>query len=393
MRPRATILIVDNEEFNVDYLEQELADLGYATFSAGSGQEALAQTASNAPDLILLDIMMPTMNGFQVLEQLKANPAWRHIPVLIISALSDMVSIVRGIKLGAEDYLSKPFNTTLLRARLSSCLEKKRLYDQEQLYQREQARDQTMGRRLQAAFLPVTLPQPPGWTLTARLLVASSASGDFYDAFPVAGGTRIGLVIGTVDKQGGEAALFMPLFRSLLRAYVTQDDLMPTFMPDDAQRLQTAVMGTNAYVTHTHSQAGAFATLFFGLLDPHTGALSYLNGGHEPPFILDKTGVKARLQATSPVVGRWPGSEFPVATIHLAPGDTLLALTAGVINAPNPRREPLGQVRLLRLLEQSATAPTLSPTVLLDQIETSLRTHRAGAALENEITLFAVGRA
>lgn len=147
MQPRATILIVDNEEFNVDYLEQELADLGYATLSAGSGQDALAQTATSAPDLILLDIMMPTMNGFQVLEQLKANPAWRHIPVIIISALSDMVSIVKGIKLGAEDYLSKPFNTTLLRARLSSCLEKKRLYDQEQRYQRGLMRDRAMGSR------------------------------------------------------------------------------------------------------------------------------------------------------------------------------------------------------------------------------------------------------
>lgn len=136
MQPRATILIVDNEPFNVDYLEQELADLGYATLSAASGQEALAQMATDAPDLILLDIMMPAMNGFQVLEQLKADSTWRHIPVIIISALSDMSSTVKGIMLGAEDYLSKPFNPTLLRARLRSCLEKKRLHDQDELHQR-----------------------------------------------------------------------------------------------------------------------------------------------------------------------------------------------------------------------------------------------------------------
>jgi len=393
MRRRSTILIVDNEEFNVDYLEQELADLGYATLSAASGQEALTQTATAAPDLILLDIMMPTMNGFQVLEQLKADPTWRHIPVIIISALSDMVSIVKGIQLGAEDYLSKPFNPTLLRARLSSCLEKKRLHDQEMFYQRRLAHEQEIVRQLQATFLPTALPQPPGWTLTARLLAAPTVAGDFYDAFPVANGERIGLMIGTVDNQGGAAALLMPLFRSLLRANVTQEDLIPVGVRaprplDDATRLQTAVTLTNEYIAHAHGPAGQFTTLFFGLLDPQTGALCYLNGGHEPPFILNTTGVKSRLPATGPVVGRWPGSTFPLATTCLAPGDMLFVFTASLTNAPNPQREPLGQVRLLQWLEKGAA----SPTALLDQIEAGLRTHRAGVALDDEITLFVVSR-
>lgn len=133
----AKILIVDDEPFNVDTLEQELDDLGYATISATNGRQALAQVAAEAPDLILLDIMMPEMDGFQVLSQLKAEPAWRDIPVIVISAMTDLGSVVKGIKLGAEDYLAKPFNEVLLRARLEAGLVKKRLRDQEVDYLRQ----------------------------------------------------------------------------------------------------------------------------------------------------------------------------------------------------------------------------------------------------------------
>ncbi len=139
MREIPLILIVDDEPFNVDYLEQELEDLGYATVSAMDGQEALDQVAAAAPDMILLDIMMPVMDGFQVLAHLKAHDAWRDIPVVIISAMSDIGSVARGIESGAEDYLPKPFDPVLLEARLHAGLEKKRLRDQEIEYLRQVA--------------------------------------------------------------------------------------------------------------------------------------------------------------------------------------------------------------------------------------------------------------
>ena len=123
MNKKPLILIVDDEPFNVDYLEQELEDLQYDTISAGNGQEALQQVAAHEPDMILLDIMMPLMDGFGVLERLKGNKQWRDIPVVVISAMSDMNSIVRGIELGAEDYLPKPFDPILLEARLTAGLD------------------------------------------------------------------------------------------------------------------------------------------------------------------------------------------------------------------------------------------------------------------------------
>ena len=137
MRERPLILIVDDEPFNVDYLEQELEDLDYDTISAMDGREALEQVAEFQPDMILLDIMMPVMDGFAVLERLKAERTWRDIPVVVISAMSDINSIARGIEAGAEDYLPKPFDPTLLEARLHAGLEKKRLRDQEIEYLRQ----------------------------------------------------------------------------------------------------------------------------------------------------------------------------------------------------------------------------------------------------------------
>lgn len=134
------ILIVDDEPFNVDYLEQELQECGYQTVSAANGQAALIQVNAENPDLVLLDIMMPIMDGFGVLARLKGDDALRNIPVIVISALSDMPSVVRGIKQGAEDYLPKPFDETLLHARISASLEKKKFRDQEFEYLQNVAR-------------------------------------------------------------------------------------------------------------------------------------------------------------------------------------------------------------------------------------------------------------
>jgi adenylate cyclase len=134
MNKQARILIVDDESFNIDYLEQELDDLDCETSSAQNGREALQQVTSEAPDVILLDIMMPEMDGFQVLAHLKANKTLRDIPVIIISALGDIGNVVKGIEMGAEDYLPKPFDPVLLKARIGACLEKKRLRDREVLY-------------------------------------------------------------------------------------------------------------------------------------------------------------------------------------------------------------------------------------------------------------------
>ena len=125
------ILIVDAEPFNVDYLEQELEDLGYATVSASNGQEALAKVAAESPDLILLDVMMPIMDGFAVCRMLKGNDETRLIPIVIMTALDGIEDRIRGIEAGADDFLTKPVNQRELMARIQTTLKLKHTVDRE----------------------------------------------------------------------------------------------------------------------------------------------------------------------------------------------------------------------------------------------------------------------
>jgi adenylate cyclase len=154
MAGQARILIVDDEPFNVDLLEQELELLGYATVAASDGVEALERLAALPVDLVLLDGMMPRLDGFETLARIRADPALRHLPVLMISALGDLQHAVRGIELGADDYLPKPFDPTLLKARIGACLEKKRWHDREVAWRREIEREQERADRLLHAILP-----------------------------------------------------------------------------------------------------------------------------------------------------------------------------------------------------------------------------------------------
>lgn len=131
------ILVVDDEETNRDVLRRRLEREGYDVALAAHGREALERVATGGFDLVLLDVMMPEVDGYQVLERLKQAPATRDIPVIVISALDDLKSIVRCIEAGAEDYLPKPFDPVLLRARIGASLEKKRLRDQEVEYLRQ----------------------------------------------------------------------------------------------------------------------------------------------------------------------------------------------------------------------------------------------------------------
>src|SRR5436305_3734233 len=127
----ASLLIVDDNSMNRIMLSRYTTRLGYQSTLVENGRQALEKLQNESFDLVLLDVQMPEMDGYQVLEQMKTHPYLREIPVIMISAVDELESTVRCIELGAQDYLPKPFNPVLLRARLTACLERKRLRDQE----------------------------------------------------------------------------------------------------------------------------------------------------------------------------------------------------------------------------------------------------------------------
>lgn len=390
MNIKPKILIVDDEPFNVDYLEQELEDLNYETISATNGEEALQKITSEAPDLVLLDIMMPIMDGFSVLEKVKDNPAIRSVPIIVISANNDLNSVVKGIKLGAEDYLSKPFEPILLKARIQSSLEKKHLHDIQEKYLKSLEREMNIARNIQKEFLPEKIPSVAGWEVATYFKAAKEVAGDFYDAFLLPDGS-LAFLVADVCGKGIGAALYMTLFRSLIRAASTSDQFAPgqdakNFTP--AERLLHATSLTNNYLIETHELACMFATVFIGILDPKDGKLTYINCGNDPALVISGDGkIRAELTHTGSAVGVIMPSNFKAMEITLADDDLLLAFTDGIPDTQNINGEFFGNQRLRELITANS-----APADLLNKIETSLHQFIGEADQFDDITLMALRR-
>src|SRR4030042_381740 len=176
---------------------------------------------------------------------------------------------------------------------MSVAIENARLWEQEKLYRKAMEREFEIGREIQASFLPASLPEPEGWDIAASLKSAREVTGDFYDVFELTDG-NIGLVIADVCDKGLGAALFMTLFRSLIRAvsnidFFTNAEYVGKISSE--MRLKNAISLTNNYIAETNGNTSMFCTIFFGILDTHTGKLTYVNGGHLPPKLINQHGV------------------------------------------------------------------------------------------------------
>ena len=389
MTDSARILVVDDNEMNRDMLARRLLRQGHAVETAIHGREALSMLHASAFDLVLLDIMMPEMNGYELLEHLRGDPLFRHLPVILISALDDADSVVKGIEMGADDHLPKPFNPHILRARVGASLAKKRLHDREQMHARMLEREIDIAREIQAGFLPARLPQPDGWELAACFEPARQVGGDFYDAFALDDG-RIVVAIADVCDKGVGAALFMALFRSLLRALAERTLVAGDDGTGDSrdERLRALVGSVNDYIARTHGDANMFATMFVGVLDPASGALAYVNGGHESPALVGAAGVRARLLPTGPAVGMLPGMEFTVAHQAIDAGEMLLLFTDGATDARNQGGALLGEEGMLVLAN-----PIQGAGITVAALRDAVHAHAAGTDPFDDLTLMVVARA
>jgi sigma-B regulation protein RsbU (phosphoserine phosphatase) len=275
---------------------------------------------------------------------------------------------------------------------MSVALENARLWEQEKMYRKALERELEIGREIQRGFLPEELPVIKGWEIAALLMPAREVAGDFYDAFELPDG-NIGLVIADVCDKGVGAALFMTLFRSLIRVTSTQESfehIRDTNTPCCiADRLRYAINLTNTYIAETHGDSGMFATLFFGILDPHTGSLTYINGGHEPPRIVRSGKISELLRKTGPAVGAVPDGRFETVATQLSSGDMFFAFTDGAPEAKDLRGEFFGHGRLFEILQRCDS----SSHELIRAIETELHRYMDSTTQFDDITLLAVRRA
>lgn len=390
----ARVLVVDDQEYNRDILSRRLRGDGHHADVAADGPLALAMLEAGAYDLVLLDVMMPGLDGYGVLERIKASGTLSNLPVIMVSALDETESVVRCLELGADDYLTKPFNALVLRARVGASLARKWLRDREQLYAKSLERELEIGREIQAGFLPSACPRLDGWEIAARFEPARSVAGDFYDAYRLQNG-HVALAVADVCDKGVGAALYMALFRTLLRALASREAARNR--PDDVLLAETA-LDTSDYIATVHDRANMFATAFLAVLDPARGLLHYVNAGHDPPFLAGP-GALRRLETTGPALGLVAGSTFEVRSETVGPGELLLAFTDGVSDARSSTGEGFSEARIAVILGEprpDRDVPAIrvgGPAVdVVDRIARRVAEHTADAERFDDATMLAVYR-
>ena len=374
------ILVVDDEPMNVELLDAYLSAEGYEVVTAYSGEEALEKVESEKPALILLDVMMPGLNGFEVCKLLKGKEETRFIPVVMVTALRELEDKIKGIESGADDFLTKPVTSLELLTRVKSLLRIKYLHDEliERKLRQIRAENELLQRELkiaqeiQQSFLPKTMPEIKGVELAAFNLPAREVGGDFYDFIPIAK-DMLGFVIADVSGKGIPAALFMAQSRTLVRASAARN-------PTAANVIREA----NKLIFED-SKSNMFVTLFYTILDSKKMCLRYVNAGHSPPLLLCETpGDIVFLKAKGIALGVIDEVELQEVEIELTSGDIIVLYTDGVTEAIDENEEQFGQEKLIRVISENRN---LSAHGIIGRVDEKVKEFAGKQSQFDDITL------
>jgi sigma-B regulation protein RsbU (phosphoserine phosphatase) len=371
------ILVVDDMPSNLRLLSQTLAEKGYGVRTVTSGPRALESARTSPPDLILLDVRMPDMDGYEVCVHLKEDERTADIPIIFISALDQVEDKVQAFQFGGVDYITKPFQVEEVLARTETHLALHRLQERLENINQRMQRELTLAGAVQSSFLPSQMPKLPGWQLVASMRSARETSGDFYDFIQLPNG-RMGLVIADVVDKGVPAALLMSMSWSLLWSYATQH-------PDSPGKVFEAV---NQRLL-LHLGGSHFLTCFYGILDPEKGTMTYSNAGQPPPFHLkigrNKLGM---LGLTGPPLGILEEGQWEEVDVTFQSGETLILYTDGVTDACNSKGQFYGTKNLTTLVGQLKGK---SAQAVHDAIFAALDTH-VGDEIQFDDTAVIVAR-
>jgi phosphoserine phosphatase RsbU/P len=354
----ARLLVVDDVAENRELLIRRLNRLGIRqTDQAANGVEALAAIRAKNYDLVLLDIMMPELDGFGVLAALKEEGRINDLPVIVISAMSEIEAVVRCIELGAEDFLFKPFNPTLLRARVLTTLEKKSLRDLTREELRRKQAELNEARTLQLALTPPSfrgMLRDCPTSIDVVLEPAKEVGGDLVDYFQV-GDNLLVLLLGDVSDKGAGAALMMARSHSTFRGLAARPDAGDLFAnPARAMDIVNAALSAG-------NANDMFVTLFLATLDLSSRKLSFVRAGHIPPFHRNGCNLVSRLEGRGgPPLGLFEGIAYQQDTILLSDNDRVLIVTDGFTEANDPAGQLYGQARIeefMSSLDDTAVAP------------------------------------
>jgi len=337
----ATILVVDDSPVNLRLVVRTLEGRGYRLLAAKNGRAAIDIARRVRPDLILLDVMMPEMDGFEVCRALKTDPSTRDAIVVFLSALGEVTDKVTGLELGASDYITKPIQAEEVIARVANHVARQQLEREVRRSRDRLERELASAGAMQRRILPAALPSGRGATFAAYYRTSLYAGGDYYDVMTLPDG-RFSVIVADVSGHGAPSAIVMAMIRAAVHAF-------PGSAYDPAEMLR--------YLNRHFEflwESPMFATALCALVDPRDRSVSIACAGHPPPLQLRDGRVRPfQVEATMPVL-MMDLPSVPEVRHVLQAGDRLVFYTDGVTERYDPHDDMYDLSRLTASLERSA---------------------------------------
>ena len=374
---KKVVLLVDDAPANIQVVNSILKD-SYRIRVATNGAKALELAkATPAPDLILLDIVMPEMDGYEVCNRLKAAPETRDIPVIFLTGKTETDDETKGFEVGAVDYIHKPFSPPIVKARVQTHLVLRGIREQLAQQLRAIRSELETARQIQLSILPRELPKIRGLDVAARYVPMSSVAGDFYD-FIVVDEKRLGILVADVSGHGMPAALISSMLKIALAAQSAQ-----------ARDPAAVLSGLNRALCGKFQ--GHYVTAAYALVDLEKRTIAYGGAGHPPLLLRNRSAGNSReVSENGLFLGYFPHATYSAVEVPFEEGDWGVLYTDGVLEATGPSMEEFGKDRLKLFLESSRNLG-VDPFVdgLLDELS-RWSDHASGREPEDDITVLAI---
>lgn len=391
----ASILVVDDTPANLQVLAGMLKNRGYKVRPVPSGKLALLAAERDPPDLILLDINMPEMNGYEVCELLKSDERLSRIPVIFISALTEQLDKVKAFATGGVDYLTKPFQMEELHARIETHLKLSRLQTELEATNAQLAtvnqrmsHDLKAAAKIQATFLPQDLSGISGATFAWFYRPCDELAGDGLSVIPF-GDDKAGLYVLDVSGHGVASALLSVTMSRLLSAPPEPSSILgeDSYLHD--RFLLTPPAEVAAHLNRLFpfdASTEQLTTMVYGILDVVNGGFRYVSAGHPNPVHLSADAEPSLLESDGFPLGL-TDEPYEERTVQLAPGDRLYLYSDGVPEAMNTDGEEFSVARLVKAISEGRSESLLESVA---RIETAIANWHGEESPHDDISVLAV---
>ena len=376
------ILVVDDEPRNVKVLQIHLNARGYTVCTAANGLEALETVEKEMPDLILLDINMPKMDGFEVVERVRANKTTEFIPIVMITALRDTrENRIKAIETGADDFIEKPFDSLEVLARVRSLLRIKRYHDTLENHNARLEEELQMARGIQEILLPQNgVQELSGFRIASHCCPEMAVGGDFFDVWEIEE-NRLGVFISDVMGHGVSAAFVTVFIKTILTEFQQLVSDNPGYLLEILNTRFNDMISSRLFM---------FATAFCGIIDTAKGQLVCANAGHSFPFLCNGHQQAYHVignKKTGNGLGIWRESVYETTHYPFDRLSRLFLYTDGAYEAKNPQGEEFTVERLQKLV---STCSEQSAGGIIESVSAAIDTFTDTSPKDDDLTLLAI---